>query len=41
MSDKPTKKQQAVMDCIGMTPYDAMLKVLNSERYSAVRIAEA
>lgn len=29
---------KAVMDCIGMTPYEAMLKVLNSERYSAVRI---
>ena len=29
---------KAVMDCIGMKPYEAMLKVLNSERYSAVRI---
>lgn len=29
---------KSIMDCIGMTPYEAMLKVLGSERYSTVRI---
>lgn len=27
-----------LMDCVGMTPYEAMLKVLNDERYSAVTV---
>ena len=29
------------MSCIGMTPVEAMLKTINSERYEAIEVVES
>ena len=38
VSGQSTTVFKQVMDCVGMTPIEAMTKVINSERYDAVRV---